>query len=169
MGFYDFFRTGERESTVKQYSELFSTLKNEFPSVEEEKLMTASCIAGLFARVAYVDFDLDSKELKKMEALIKTWNFFGIESETISKIAIEHIREMAGLENHLYVKPLNTLLDKDERFNIVKALFLIAASDGSVDNVESEEIRLINKGLELSVQHFIAARAEVVEYLKTLK
>lgn len=169
MGFYDFFRKDERRSEVKQYSELFTTLKNEFPSVDEDKLMIASCIAGLFARVAYVDFDLDSKELKKMQALIKTWKFQGIDAETISQIAISHIKEMAGLENHLYVKPLNSLLDKDERFNTVKALFLIAASDGSVDNVESEEIRLINKGLELSNQHFIVARAEVSEYLRTLK
>lgn len=169
MGFYDFFRTDERRSEVKKYSELFTTLQKEFPSVEEDKLLTASCIAGLFARVAYVDFELDSKELKKMEALIKRWKFEGIDAETISNIAIKHIKEMAGLENHLYVKPLNSLSDKTERFNIVKALFLIAASDGSVDNVESEEIRLINKGLELSNKHFIAARAEVSEFLKTLK
>lgn len=169
MGFYDFFKTDEQRSEVKQYSELFDSLKKEFPTEEEDKLLAASCIAGLFARVAFVDFDLDSAELKKIQSLIKQWKFPNLDSETVSRIAIDHIKEMAGLENHLYVKPLNKLLDKDERFNTVKALFLIAASDGSVDNVESEEIRLITKGLELSNQHFIVARAEVSQYLKSLK
>ena len=105
----------------------------------------------------------------KIEKLLDKWKLKGIEPKSVSDIATNHIKEMAGLENHLYVKPLNELMNKDERFDTVKALFLIAASDGSVESVESEEIRLINKGLELSHQHFVAARAEVKDFLKTLK
>lgn len=169
MAFMDFFKTtGAGDSGVKSYSKLFDLLKRDFPSVEENDLLKASCIAGLFARVAYIDFDLDTEELKKMQQLIEKWDFTGVDAKVVSSVAANHIKEMAGLENHLYVKPLNESMDKDERFNIVKALFLIAASDGSVDGVESEEIRLITKGLSLSSQHFVAARAEVVEYLKIL-
>ena len=47
-------------------------------------------------------------------------------------------------------------------------LFVIAASDGNVAAIESEEIRVISKGLELTNQHFLAARAEVADFLKAL-
>lgn len=170
MPFSDFFKNiGGADKQVQQMSSLFKELQREFPNVAEDDLLKASCVAGLFARVAYVDFDLDSSELAKIEKLLDKWKLKGIEPKSVSDIATNHIKEMAGLENHLYVKPLNELMNKDERFDTVKALFLIAASDGSVESVESEEIRLINKGLELSHQHFVAARAEVKDFLKTLK
>lgn len=170
MAFMDFFKSSpDNDSGVQKYSSLFNTLKAEFPSVQEDDLLKASCVAGLFARVAYIDFDLDAQEMKKMSSLIEKWSFSGADGKVISQLAIGHIKEMSGLDNHLFVKPLNQLMDKEERFNTVKALFLIAASDGSVDSIESEEIRLITKGLELSTQHFVAARAAVVDFLKTLK
>ncbi len=87
----------------------------------------------------------------------------------MANIAIVHIQEMAGLDNHLFYGPLKKYMTKEHRFEVLKSLFLVAASDGSVDGVESEEIRGICKGLELSSQHFLAARAEVVDYLKALK
>ena len=170
MPFSNFFKNvTSNDKNVEQFSSLFRILQKEFPKVEEDQLLKASCVAGLFARVAYVDFNLDPEELKKIEHLLNKWDLKGIEPKSVSDIAVNHIKEMAGLENHLYVKPLNQMMDKDERFNTVKALFLIAASDGNVESVESEEIRLITKGLELSHQHFVAARAEVLEFLNTLK
>ena len=42
-------------------------------------------------------------------------------------MAIKNIKEMAGLENHLYVHPLKELLSKEERFAVVRSLFLIAS------------------------------------------
>lgn len=168
MGFFDFFNN-DSNIEVQKYSTLFTELSAKFPEVSEDELLMMSCIAGLFARVAYIDFDLDDKEMIKIQKLIGDWKFsHSINAKVVAQLAVENIKEMAGLENHLFVNPLKESLSKDERFDIVKALFLVAAADGSVDSVESEEIRRINKGLELSQQHFIAARAEVVTYLKTL-
>jgi len=169
MGFFDFFK-GESDVEVQRYNSLFLELTKKFPHVEEDQLLIMSCIAGLFARVAYVDFELDIGEMDKMKKLISNWHFSDeIDSEIISTLAVENIKEMAGLDNHLYIQPLKEKIEKDDRFSIVKSLFLIAAADGSVENIESEEIRKITKGLELSSQYFIAARAEVSEYLKILK
>ena len=121
------------------------------------------------ARVAYVDFSLDPKEVDKMKVLMKGYSFGQkLKPEMIVELATTNIKEMAGLENHLYVHPLNEVLSKDEKFEVVQVLFFVAASDGVVEAIESEEIRTINKGLELSTQHFLAARAQVASYLKSL-
>ena len=170
MSIFKFFQ-GVESKQVESYNKLFESLTKEYPNLEQEKLLNLSCISGLLARVAFVDFNLDEKEVHLIKKLIKDYNFddLSIDSDVVATMAIEHIKEMAGLENHLYVHPLKKVFDKEQRYKIIEMLFLVAASDGSVEAVESEEIRLIVKGLELSHQHFIAARAQVAEYIKALE
>ena len=91
------------------------------------------------------------------------------EIQSIVEIAIGHIQDLAGLENHLYVHRLKEILDRDQRYAIVESLFALAASDGVVENIESEEIRIIVKGFDLSDQHFRVARAKVSDKIKALK
>lgn len=169
MSLFDFFKN-EKEEDIKKYSVLHYALEKEYPNLTEEELVITACVSGLLARVAYVDFNLDPGEIEQIKTSLENLSINErIHSEFITEIAVKHIVEMAGLENHLYVHPLNTYLNKDERFLVLQALFYVAASDGEVESVESEEIRLITKGLELSHQHFIAARAQVAKYLKALK
>jgi uncharacterized tellurite resistance protein B-like protein len=169
MGFFDFFNNEEAEK-VKKYNNLYLKVSEKYPNTPEKDLVLSSCIAGLLARVAYIDFDLHENEKAEIQKVIGNWNFHGeLDSEVVANIAIDHIKEMAGLDNHLFYRPLKEYMTKEHRLEVLKSLFLVAASDGSVDGVESEEIRGICKGLELSSQHFLAARAEVVDYLKALK
>jgi uncharacterized tellurite resistance protein B-like protein len=169
MSILNFFKN-EKKDQIQKYSKLYSSLEKEFPNLEEKDLVITSCIAGLMARVAYVDFHLDPEEVKQIEAVLAKWGFgFDVNSSDVAQMAINHIKEMAGLENHLYVHPLKDHLSVDDRYRVLQSLFLVAASDGNVDGVESEEIRLITKGLELSGQHFLAARAEVAKFLTALR
>lgn len=169
FNFSELFGQDQAKQKIKEYGKLFDKLTKEYPSIEEETLVISSCIAGLMARVAYVDFHLDKNELIKMKSILTEWNINpNLNSNQIVEIAVDHIKEMAGLENHLYVKPLNKLMNKEDRFRLLEFLFIVAASDGKVEALESEEIRIICKGLELSNQHFLSARADVAEFLKAL-
>lgn len=151
-------------------SSLQKELANSLSELSEEQQVEVTCIAGLLARVAYVDFELDPNELVEIKKILKQWTDYTDDLvELIANTAVKHIKDLAGLENHLYVYPLRDILDRDTRFKIVEALFAIAAADGNVENIESEEIRMINTGLELSNQHFIAARAKVIQKLGALK
>lgn len=169
MNFLKFFGNNYNEHETR-YNDLFKELSKTFPDLEEKELVIASCISGLLARVAYVDFHLDPKEVEEMDNLIQGFDFnLNIDSAVLANMAITHIKDMAGLDNHLYVHPLREILSQDERYKVLQSLFLVAASDGNVDNLESEEIRIICKGLELSNQHFTVARAEVAKYIGALK
>ena len=169
MSFLKFF-SNEKDSEVKKNSNLHYELEKEYPHLSESEIVITACIAGLLARVAYVDFKLDDGEVLQIKEVLTKWNFCEkVKSEIVADMAVNHIQEMAGLENHLYVHPLRDLLTKEERFSVLQSLFLIAASDGIVESIESEEIRLIAKGLELSNQHFIVARAEVAEFIAALR
>lgn len=167
MGLFDFF-TKEDQQEVKKYSGLYEQLSQEYPTIAEKDLVILSCIAGLMARVSYVDFELHPEEVKQMQSLIQKWNGeVHFDHELTTEMAIKYVKEMAGIDNHLLVHPLKNHLNQDERYQVLQTLFLIAASDGNVAGVESEEIRVICKGLELSNQHFLAARAEVSDFLMT--
>lgn len=169
MGFFDFFQAKD-EKQIHQYGTLFESLQKEFPAISEENLVLTSCVAGLMARLANTDFHLDPKEIEQMKTNLKDWQIDEqIDQDVVVKMAVDHIQELAGLENHLYVYPLKTRLSKEQRYKVLQSLFLVAASDGTVDNIESEEIKLICHGLELSSQHFIAARAEVIEFINALR
>ena len=167
MGWFDFFKQ-EDQVAVKKYSGLYEQLAQEHAELSEKDLVIISCIAGLMARVSYVDFELHDNEVKKMRELIQKWNGnISFDHELTTEIAIKYVKEMAGIENHLLVHPLKQFFSEEQKYQVLQTLFLIAASDGNVAAIESEEIRIICKGLELSHQHFIAARAEVSDFLMT--
>ena len=151
-------------------SQLHEKIFNRLPDRNEETILTLTCIAGLMARVAFIDFHIDERERQNMlDALAEFDDLKPGESEVITDIALEEIKNLSGLENHLYCYPISETLCLNERFNIVKALFTLAASDDGVSEKESEEIRQITKGLLLEHKHFIAARAYVLEKLDSLK
>jgi uncharacterized tellurite resistance protein B-like protein len=91
------------------------------------------------------------------------------QTKTAIQIALVDVKALCGIENHMYTGPLSTLLSNNQRYALLKSLFKIAASDGKAEQVESEEIRLICKGLLLEQKHFIAARATVADSLDALK
>ncbi len=170
MGFWNIFSNKNSADSAKKYSSLHYEVKEMYPDMSEEQLIKITCIAGLFARVAYVDFSLEESEIDHMKAALKEMTDFKDEEiNSIVGVANKHIKELAGLENHKYVYSLKEVMDQNERYKIIEALFYVAASDGTVSNDESEEIRIINKGFDLSDRHFAAARAKVSDKLGALR
>lgn len=167
MAFWDNFK---KEAEESNQSQLYHELRAELPELGEEEVIKVACVSGLMARVAYVDFKLDEGELAHIGEVLREWTEFDDKVvELITQVSLKHIKEFAGMENHLYVYPLREVLDKNARFRLVEALFALAAADGSVENLESEEVRKICKGLQLSDKHFLSARAKVAEHLAALR
>lgn len=173
MKFWDFFKApaqNEKQSLSRLHDKIEALFPEKNKNGDEEEIVILACEAGLLARVAYTDFDLDEAEKLQMKQHLQ--DFAGLsleEARAVAELAIEEIKDLAGLENHKYAHPLVELLDNDRRYQLVMALFAIAASDGEVSEKESEEIRQINTSLNLEHKHFIAARASVKERLGVLK
>lgn len=173
MKFWDFFKA-PAQNEQKSLSRLHDKIEALFPEKnkngDEEEIVILACEAGLLARVAYTDFDLEEAEKSQIKQHLQ--DFLGLsfeEAKAVAELAIEEIKDLAGLDNHKYSQPLVELLDNDRRYQLVMALFAIAASDNEVSEKESEEIRQITTSLNLEHKHFIAARATVKEKLGVLK
>ncbi len=166
MAFRNFLQNSRKE---EYFNTLHKTLREKFPEDKEEQLIESACTAGLLASVAYVDFNIHQNEQDFMEQSLIHWMEYSAEkARGIAKLAISDIKELAGVENYTYTEILSRILDENDRYGILEVLFELAASDGGVSEKESEEIRIICRGLKLEHKHFISARATVLEYLDSL-
>ncbi len=169
MALIDLFKF-KNDECKQQYSSLHHKIEKYFPNSNEREVIIATCVAGLCARVAYVDLDITDDEIRKLKEILRDWTRISPESiESIGNLAVDEMKELSGLENHLYATPLNDVLDKREKVEVLVALFALSAADGTVSNNESEEIRLVSKSLQLNDQFFTAARATVLKKLGALK
>jgi uncharacterized tellurite resistance protein B-like protein len=169
MALIDLFKF-KNDEDKQEFSSLHEKILTYFPDANEREVIISTCIAGLCARVAYVDLDITDDEVGQLKKTLTDWTRLSDKNiEHIGEMAIAEMKSLSGLENHLYVLPLNDVLDKREKVEVLVALFALAASDGEVSNEESEEIRLISHGLRLNDQYFLAARATVLKKLKALK
>lgn len=151
-------------------SRLHEKLTKKFPHKSEEFHLKAACLSGLMARIAFADLKIEeSEKIVITESLVKWMKMSEDEASALAHLCTEEVKELAGVENHLYCLPLRESLSINERYQIVETLFSIAAADGTVENQESEEIRNINTALLLEPKHFTAARATVLEYLASLR
>jgi len=174
MSFWDMFTskntTNSSSSNTKNIGQLEKKIRSTFNNLEDSELVKMTCLSGLMARVAYVDLNIDNDEKESIKnALIKWLDLDLLLAEKVTDLTIQETQELAGTENHRYTRPLKECLTTDDRYKVLELLFNVAASDGNADNLESEEIRIISKGLGLEHQHFISARATVKDFLGSLK
>lgn len=171
MSFWDFFKFDQGDATKNHYNRLHERLEAHLPPESSEKDQAImACLAGLLARVAYIDLKIECAEKSAMANILKKFTDFNQKTIQIAvETASDEMTDLAGIENHLYCTPLNDLLTQEERYHVLESLFAFAASDGVACAQESEEIRIIAKSLQLTHQHFLAARATVIENLANLK
>lgn len=171
MAFWDLFKSNDNEKNSSYKHGLYQKSKELFPDADENELIKWTCISGLLARVAYSDLNIDQDEINFMsEAISQISEFDKLASRALVDLTVQEIQTLAGQENHRYCYELNELVtDNTEKFAILKMLFAVAAADGEVESVESEEIRNITKALLLEHKHYISAQATVRDKLRSLK
>lgn len=140
-----------------------------FPNRSEKEKISLACIAGLSARVAYVDFEIHPKEREQLSKGLSHWVKLEAEdAKKLTELTFGHMTELAGLDARDYCTPLIEILSIDERFEVLKSLFQMAASDGVVNVHEANEIRYISRGMLLEQKYFLSAQVTVIEHLGAL-
>ena len=168
MSFWNLFRPADGPEENK--SQLQIKVSELLPHESEETHILETCLAGLFSRVAYADMNIDQKEVDHMNEALTKWTELSTDQvKTVVKLSVDMIKELISVEDHKYTDPLNNILSNDQRYKVLEGLFALAASDGNAEQLESEEIRIIAKGLLLEHKHFVSARATVLKSLGALK
>jgi uncharacterized tellurite resistance protein B-like protein len=171
MSLLSFFKSlsPSEDSKSSKTGNLENEIKKSFPDLSDQETVKYTCISGLLCRVAFVDLDISTDENEAIKQILeKELELTPTLANQVTELSIKQTKILSGVENHRYTGPLCDYFSKEKRYCLLKSLFLVAASDGNVDNLECEEIRVISKGLKLEQKHYSAARASVKEFLGSL-
>ena len=115
---------------------------------------------GLMARIAKVDRTVTDDELEVMaQALEDHWHLPRESAVFVANVAVSSLD--VTYDYYRMTREFATETTLEERQAFLVALFRIAAADGGVSFEETEEIRLVSRGINVSHQDFINAKLEV--------
>lgn len=163
-----FFQSFQSSQQQEQFSNsIHEKLKQYLPNADDQELITLSCVSGLMARVAHCNLKIDQKEIQGITVALKRYSHLNEnQCRIVAQLALDEVVQFCGVENYKYCSPLIDFFDEDQRYGLLEALFMVAASDDNVDQMETEEIRTIAKALGMNHHRFISARATVIEFWK---
>ncbi len=130
-------------------------------NISDEDLRRLSLVGGLMAKIAQLDRQVTETEFEGMIDIIQTnWNL-GLEEATfVTEVAISSID--VTYDTFRMMREIATGASIEERQRVLLTLFAVANSDGDMSFEETEEIRVIARGLELSHKDFIDAKLNVL-------
>jgi uncharacterized tellurite resistance protein B-like protein len=113
------------------------------------------------AKIAQMDRQVTEAEYNQMiEIITKNWNLSLEESTFVAEIAVSAVD--VTYDTFRMMRELATNTSEAERRRILVVLFAVGAADGDLSYEETEEIRLISRGLNLTHKDFIDAKLEVL-------
>lgn len=129
--------------------------------IPDEELRRLGLAGGLMAKVAQVDREVSDAEFNTIVAAIKNfWSLSQEQAALVAEVAISAVD--VTYDTYRMMRELTERTSEDERRQFLKALFAVANADGDISIEETEEIRLIAQGINLTHRDFIDAK------LKTL-
>ncbi|MEI2609988.1 MAG: TerB family tellurite resistance protein [Candidatus Promineifilaceae bacterium] len=129
-------------------------------NLSEANLRKLSLAGGLLARVAHVDQHIAPEEQTAMvNVLQQNWQVDHAAATFVTEVALSEIQE--GLDYYELIAGFNAVTNESERTTFLDALFAIANADRGLFHEESEQIRRIARGLDLTREQFMAARQKI--------
>ncbi len=134
------------------------TLENE---TQPEKLKELTLCAAFLARVGYVDEEFLPQEEEFIQRLLRDiWHLSPPLAEAVCGVAME--TAIRGLDLFRLVQEAKATLSLAKRKILIEALFALALAEGKINAKETEEIRKIAYGLELTHREFINAKLKAL-------
>lgn len=131
-------------------------------NLNEAALRKLSLAGGLLARVAEVDQQVATTEIEAMTQVLQAnWGVDHAAAAFVTEVAISEVKE--GLDYYQLVEGFKAITNESERLHFLDALFAVAHADRDLFHEESEQIRRIARGLDLSRAQFMAARQRIMK------
>ena len=138
------------------------TLKKWFGLDEPEEIDSLDiqhAAAALMVEVMAADNDWDDVESSRIKALLViTLSLSEAEAEQILAEASDKQKKANDL--YQFTSVVNEHYDNEQKFELLKQLWLVAYADGQVDRYEEHMIRKLSELLHLAHSQFIRAKIE---------
>jgi len=129
--------------------------------ISEEELRLLSLAGGLMAKIAQIDRVVTDEEFKTISDSIRdNWKISNEASAFVAEVAVSAVD--VTYDSFRMMRELVGLTSEDQRRRFLTALFAVANADGDISFDETEEIRLVAKGINLTHRDFIDAKLEAL-------
>ncbi len=145
----------------KVYYEVSRQLREEGKSLDlpDDEMRKLGLAGGLMARIANVDQNISQDEQHMMAEVVKRyWQLTPEAAEFVASVAVSSLD--VNYDYYRMTREFATSTSVEERRNFLVALFLIAGSDQDISFEETEEIRLVSRGINVTHQDFIDAKLQ---------
>ncbi len=169
MGWFEnFFGSVPNKELDPEYSATMEKIEQSLEGLPQEEARFLACVALLTARIANVDHEISEGEQKKIHELMM--KFFKLPAEQATAVvniavASEH---SVHVEHHLVTRRMNELASREQKIEVIRMLFHVAAHD-DISEAESDGIGSISNSLMLPRSDFLEVRADYREHRKIFK
>ena len=149
----------------KVYYETNRILREEGRSLDltDKEMRKLGLAGGLMARIAKVDETVSEGEFEAMvDTIATTWQVDHEAAVFVANVAVSSLDVTYDYYRMTREFATSTTLEERQRFLV--ALFQIAGADGAVSFDETEEIRLVALGINVSHEDFINAKLQAKEF-----
>ena len=133
-------------------------LGNESESINAPKKAKVELIASvLLLEAAHSDYECSEKEMEHVVETIVA--LFGIQDEHVSELMeLAHSERKQAVDLHHFTRMANKNLRRDEKIDILEAVWRIIHADGHIDKYEEHYARKLTDLLRLDHRDFINAK-----------
>ena len=139
-------------------------------SLGPQRARYLACFAYILTRPARADHVVTDAEAVRMQQIIVDRT--GVTEEqagTIVRAAREAARHSGGTEDYLVTREFEKVATREEKLQLLDALFAISAADESILTVEDNEVRRVASELKLEHGDYIATRRKFLEHLEVFR
>lgn len=158
----DTLRTPETDTLRKIASEL--------DRLPPEQARFLAGFAYILSRVARADLKISEEETRAMEGLVsKTGRLPEEQAILVVQMAKTQNLLFGATENFLVTREFNKTATREQKLDLLRCLFAVAAADQSISGMEDNVARQIARELNLEHSDYISVRSEFRDKLSVLQ
>src|SRR5262245_31441368 len=142
----------------------------ELDKLEPERARFLGAFAYVLSRVAGADFHISEIETTKMVELVQgLGHLTEAQAVLVVEIAKSQQRLFGGTENFLVTREFREIASEQERFDLLRCLFAVAAADATISSEEEAQLWQVAGELGFSRTDFAKIRREYADLRSVLQ
>ena len=142
----------------------------ELDKLEPERARYLAAFAYVLSRVAGADFHISEVETVKMVELVhRLGQLTEAQALLVVEIAKSQQRLFGGTENFLVTREFREIASEQQRFDLLRCLFAVAAADATISSEEEAQLWQVAGELGFSRAEFTKVRGEYQELRSVLQ
>jgi uncharacterized tellurite resistance protein B-like protein len=163
-------RSGEGAASAPAETDTVRRIAARLDQLDPQLAKYLAAFAYVLARVAHADLAIHEAETREMQETVRRVGRLSEEEAVlVVEIAKSQARVLGGTENYVVTREFRRISSPEQRGRLLECLYAVAAADGSISTIESQEIQSIADELGFTRAEANALRSRYRDRLAVLR